>query len=59
LIENFFNSPELAKKLNIENCTDFDGTLKLNRKKVPKLVKDKKLEKGVQSQYYNCLTNEI
>jgi hypothetical protein len=45
-IENFFNSPELAKKLNFENCTDCDGTLKLNRKKVPKEVKDKKLEKG-------------
>ena len=45
-IENFFNSPELARKLNIEHCTDCAGTLKLNRKNIPKEVKDKKLEKG-------------
>jgi len=57
-IENFFTSPELARKLKIENSTDCVGTLKLNRKNIPKEVKDKKLEKGdiiadfrVQSQY--------
>jgi len=45
-IDNFFNSPELARKLRIEHFTDCVGTLKLNRKNVPKEVKDKKLEKG-------------
>ena len=45
LIDNFFNSPELAK-LKIEYSTACVGTLKLNRKNVPKEVKDKKLEKG-------------
>jgi len=45
-IENFFNSPQLARKLKIENSTDCVGTLKLNRKNVHKEVKDKKLEKG-------------
>ena len=44
-IENF-NSPELARKLKIEHCTGCVDTLKLNRKNVPKEVKDKKLEKG-------------
>jgi len=44
-IENFFNSPELARKLKTEHCTDCVGTLKLNRKNVPKEVKDKNLEK--------------
>jgi len=45
-IDNFFNSPDLAKKLNIEHSTDCVGTIKLYRKNVPKEVKDKKLEKG-------------
>ena len=45
-IDNFFNSPELARKLKIELSADCVGTLKLNRKNVPKEVKDKKLEKG-------------
>ena len=44
--ENLFNSLELARKLKIEHSTDCAGTLKLNRKNVPKKVKDKKLEKG-------------
>ena len=44
--DNFLNSPELARKLKIEHSTDCVGTLKLNRKDVPKEVKDKKLEKG-------------
>ena len=45
-IDNFFSSPELARKLKIEHSADCVGTLKLNRKNVPKEVKDKKLEKG-------------
>ena len=45
-IDNFFNSPELARKLKIEHSSDCVGTLKLNRKDVPKEVKNKKLEKG-------------
>ena len=45
-IDNFFNSPKLARKLKIEYSTDCVGTLNLNRKNVPKEVKDKKLEKG-------------
>jgi len=45
-IDNFFNSPELARKLKIKHSTDCAGTLKLNGKDVPKEVKDKKLEKG-------------
>ena len=45
-IDNFVNSPELTRKLKIEHSTDCIGTLKLNRKDVPKEVKDKKLEKG-------------
>jgi len=45
-IDNFFSSPELARKLKIEHSTDCVGTLKLNRKNVPKEVKDKKLERG-------------
>jgi len=44
-IDNFLNNPELARKLMIEHSTDCVGILKLNRKKVPKEVKDKKLEK--------------
>ena len=42
---NFFNSPELARRVKIKHSTDCAGTLKLNRKNVPKEVKDKKLEK--------------
>ena len=45
-LDNFFNSPELARMLRIEHSTDCVGTLKLNRKDAPKEVKDKKLEKG-------------
>jgi len=45
-IENIFNSPELARKLEIKHFTDCVSTLKLNRKNVPKEVKDKNLEKG-------------
>jgi len=45
-IDNFFSSPELARKLKIEHSTDCVDTLNLNRKNVPKEVKDKKLQKG-------------
>ena len=45
-IDNFFSSPELARKLTIEHSTDCVGTLRLNRKNVPKEVKYKKLEQG-------------
>jgi len=45
-IDNFFSSPELARKLKIKHSTDCVGTLKLNRKNVLKEVKDKKMEKG-------------
>ena len=44
-IDNFFNSPELTRKLKIEYSIDCVGTLKLNRKNIPKEVTDK-LEKG-------------
>ena len=35
-IDNFFSNPELARKLKIEHSTDCVGTLKLNRKNIPK-----------------------
>jgi hypothetical protein len=46
-IDNFFNGPELARKLKIEHSTDCVGKLKLNRNIVPKEVKDKTLENGI------------
>jgi len=52
-IDNFFNSPELARKLKIEHSTDCVGTLKLNRKNIPKEVKDK-LEKGKIITRHSC-----
>ena len=44
-MDNFYNSPELARQLKTQRSTDCVGTLKLNRKNVPKEVKDKKLKK--------------
>jgi hypothetical protein len=44
-MENFYNAPALAVKLKCMQ-TDCVGTLRLNRKSVPKIVKDKKLRKG-------------
>jgi len=44
--ENFFNSPELVRRLKIKHSTDCVGTLKLNRMDDPKVAKDKKLERG-------------
>ena len=43
---NFYNSPELARQLKFKHSTVCVGTLKLNRKNVPKEVNDKKLKKG-------------
>jgi len=45
-IDNCFNIPELTMKLKIEHSTNCVGTLKLNRKNIPKEVKDEKMEKG-------------
>jgi len=45
-LDNFFNSPELVRRLKIKHSTDCVGTLKLNRMDVPKVAKDKKLERG-------------
>ena len=39
------HSPELARQLKIQHSTDCVGTFNLNRKNVPKEVKDKKLKK--------------
>jgi hypothetical protein len=44
-MDNFYNSSELARQPKIEYSTDCVGTLKLNRKNVPKEVKDKKVKK--------------
>ena len=41
---NFYNSPGLAGQLKIEHSTACVGTLKLNRKNIPKEVSDKKNE---------------
>ena len=46
LVDNFFSSQELARKPKFKHSTDCVGTLKLNRKNVPKEMKDMKLEKG-------------
>jgi len=45
-INNFFSSPELARKLKIERSTDCVDTLKLNRKNVPKEVKIRNWKRG-------------
>ncbi|XP_068085205.1 piggyBac transposable element-derived protein 4-like [Anabrus simplex] len=45
-MDNYYNSPELARALKQHHSTDCVGTLKLNRKNVPKEVKEKKLKKG-------------
>ena len=45
-LDNLFNRPELARRLKIKHSTDFVGTLKLNRMDVPKVAKNKKLERG-------------
>jgi hypothetical protein len=45
-IDNFYNSPALARALKMTYKTDCVGTLKLNRKDVPPKVKNAKLKKG-------------
>jgi hypothetical protein len=44
-VDNFYNSRALAQKLKSLNI-DCVGTLRLNRKDFPKIVKEKKLKKG-------------
>jgi hypothetical protein len=44
-LDNFYNSPALARLLK-SKATDCVGTLKINRKGVPKAVKDAKIKKG-------------
>jgi hypothetical protein len=44
-MDNFYNSPCLAKILKIVNKTDCVDALKLNQKNVPKKVEDMKLKK--------------
>ncbi|PNF32813.1 hypothetical protein B7P43_G04498 [Cryptotermes secundus] len=45
-MNNFYNSPTLARLLKITHKIDCVGTLKLNRKNVPPKVKNTKLKKG-------------
>ena len=45
-MDNFYNSPELARQLKIEHSTACVGTLKLKRKNIPKEGNEKKLKKG-------------
>jgi hypothetical protein len=45
-MDNFYNSPSLAKTLKIVHKTDCVGTLKLNRKNVPIEVTNTKLKRG-------------
>jgi hypothetical protein len=44
-MDNFYNAPALTQKLKYVK-TDCVGTLCLNRKDVPKMLKDKKLKEG-------------
>ena len=44
-MDNFYNSPALAERLKSLN-TNCVGTLRLNRKDVPKTLKEKRLKKG-------------
>jgi len=43
-MDNFYNSPALAQRLNSLK-TDCVGTLRLSRKDIPQRVKEKKLKK--------------
>jgi hypothetical protein len=45
-MDNFYNSPSLARTLKITHNTDCVGTLKLNHKDVPPKGKNTKLKKG-------------
>jgi hypothetical protein len=44
-MDNYYNSPHLARSLKTTYQTDCAGALKLNRKNVTKKVKDTKLKK--------------
>jgi hypothetical protein len=44
-VDNFYNLPALTQKLKSLN-TDCVGTLRLNKKDIPKIVKEKRLKKG-------------
>jgi hypothetical protein len=57
-MDNFYNSPELAKQLKIQHSTDCAGTLKLNRKNVPKEVRDK-LKKGEIIERHSAPVTEL
>ena len=45
-MDNYYNSPSLARELKTIHATDCVGTLRLSRKNVPKQVKEKKLKRG-------------
>ncbi|KAG8239348.1 hypothetical protein J437_LFUL017961 [Ladona fulva] len=45
-MDNYYNSPILARLLKINYHTDCVGTLRLNRKNVSQRMKEKKLKKG-------------
>jgi hypothetical protein len=45
-IDNFYNSPALARTLKTTYKTDCVGTLKMNRKNFPRKVKYKKQNEG-------------
>jgi hypothetical protein len=45
-MDNFYNSPSLAKTLKITHKTDCVGTLRLDRQNAPIQVKNTKLKKG-------------
>ncbi|GFY75870.1 piggyBac transposable element-derived protein 4 [Trichonephila inaurata madagascariensis] len=44
-MDNYYNSPELGEML-LKSKTDFFGTLRPNRKDLPKVLKTEKLKKG-------------
>jgi hypothetical protein len=55
-LDNFYNSPALARLLK-HNATDCVGTQKINRKGVPKAIKDAKLKKReIVAQYSGPVT---
>ena len=45
-MDNYYNSPSVARELKTIHATDCVRTLMLSRKNVPKQVKEKKLQKG-------------
>jgi hypothetical protein len=45
-LDNYYNSPALARNLKTVHATDCVGTLSLNRKNVSKELKENKLKKG-------------